>query len=296
MLWKFLRITVGAVLNALAVVVFLIPADVVPSGVSGLAVILNELIGTPVGIVIILMNIPIMILGYRMLPGGWPMVMRTVFVIVLSSMVIDLLMPYMPEGGYSDDRFLNALFGGILGGISAGIIYQAGANLGGTSTLALIVQRRLGTPLSSTILYTDTLVIFIAGFVFGLEGALYALVVIFIGGIAADYVMEGPAVIRTAVIITDKPEEVSQAIINQLHRGVTMLPAKGMYTGKERAMLYITVMRTQVNELRQLIAEVDSGSFVVIGQGHTAYGVGFRPVNGHKSSKALPQEERQNTP
>jgi len=276
--WLYLQIIVGAVLGALSVVVFLVPADVVPSGISGMAVMLNELFGLPIGILALLLNIPIQFVGARMLTGGWRVLVRTVFAIVIYSVVIDLLTPFVPAQGVSDDRILNALFGGVLGGVGGGFVLRTGASLGGTSTLALIVQKRIGTPLSTTFLYTDTLIIIAAGLVFDVEGALYAMVVLFLGGVAADYIMEGPSVIRTAVVITDHPDEVAQALLSQLGRGVTLLPARGAYTGQQRGMLYVTMARTQVNDLKQVVNKVDPKAFVVIGQAHTAYGEGFRPL------------------
>ncbi|MEL7233689.1 MAG: YitT family protein, partial [Chloroflexota bacterium] len=180
--------------------------------------------------------------------------------------------------GFSDDRLLNSLFGGILGGVGGGIVFRTGTNFGGTSVLALILQRKFGLPLSQTFLYVDTFIVAASGLVFGIEGALYAMIVVFVGGVASDYVMEGPSVIRTAFVMTNYPREVSDAVMEHLHRGVTSLPARGMYSGSDRAMLYITVSRAQVNELRHIVADVDENAFLVIGQGHTAYGVGFKPI------------------
>jgi uncharacterized membrane-anchored protein YitT (DUF2179 family) len=283
----YLQLLVGTLIGALSVILFLAPSDVAPSGVTGIAVLLNDVVPSlPIGIMILVMNVPILLLGHRMLPGGWRSTMRTVLIIVLYSLMIDLLAPYMPTTGFSDDRLLNAIFGGITGGLSGGIVFRAGANFGGTSTLALILQRKTGTPLSTTFLYTDTLVIIAAGFVFGIEGALYALIVLVLGGLAMDYVLEGPSVIRTAVIITKKPHEIANAIMNQLGRGVTAIPAKGMYTGEDRWMLYITINRSQVNDLSSLVVDVDEDVFIVIGQGHTAYGEGFKQVR--RSTANLP--------
>lgn len=291
----YLQLLIGSLIGAAGVVYFLVPAQIAPGGVSGVSVLLNEVIGTPVGIVILLLNIPIMYIGYRMLPGGWGMVGDSLLVIVIYSVAIDLLDALDAAHSFSDDRLLNAMFGGIIGGISGGIIYRTGTNFGGTSTLALIIQRRLGTPLSTTTLYTDIIVIMGAGLVFGVEGALYAMVVLFISSVAADYVMEGPSVIRTAFIITSEPDALANALMNTLYRGVTAIPARGMYTGQERSMLYVTISRSQVNDLRGIVAEIDESAFVVIGQGHTAYGAGFRKVkqNGGKpklSPKALQEK------
>jgi uncharacterized membrane-anchored protein YitT (DUF2179 family) len=266
---------VGAFISAIAVIVFEAPSNIAPGGISGIAIILNSLIETPIGVVVLIGNVPIMLLAFKML-GGWRALGGTVFVLVIYSVLIDVLTPYFPPEGISDDVFLNAVFGGIVGGIGAGILYRGGATLGGTSTLARILQKRYGLPLSSGALYTDTAVIVLAGIVFGWELALYAMITLYIAAVVADYVLEGPAVIRTGVIITAEPELVSQAILHRLERGVTGWDGKGMFTGQPRTILYVTVSRPEVNELRRLVLEADPAAFVVIGQGHSAYGQGFK--------------------
>jgi uncharacterized membrane-anchored protein YitT (DUF2179 family) len=271
---------IGAVINAASVVIFLTPFNIAPSGISGLAVILNTLVGTPIGLMTIVMNIPIQYLAYRMLPGGLGVIFRTVFVVIVYSVSLDVLGRFVPAGGINRDLMLNAIFGGVVGGLSSGLVVRLGGTFGGTSTLALILQRRTGTPMSMTYLYTDIAVVVLAGLVYGWAGALYALIVIFIGGLATDYVLEGPAVIRTAVIITDYPEIVSKAVMEQMHRGVTSWEARGMYTGQPRTVLYITIARSQVEDLRRIVTFVDPRAFLVIGQGHTAYGEGFRTIQG----------------
>lgn len=272
----YIWLTLGAVIGAISVIVFLAPFDIAPSGVSGLAVILNKTVGTPIGLMVLVLNIPIQILGYKQLPGGMRTVIRTFFTLVVYTVALDWMAPLFPAQGVGEDALLNTLFGGVTGGISGGLIFRAGGSLGGTSTLALILQRRIGTPMSTTFLYTDMLVIGVAGLIFGWEAALFAIVALFVGGVATDYILEGPSVIRTGVIITDKPKEVANVILHQLGRGCTGWDATGMYTGQPRTMLYVTISRSQVEDLRRLVVEVDNNAFIVIGQGHTAYGEGFK--------------------
>jgi uncharacterized membrane-anchored protein YitT (DUF2179 family) len=258
-----------------AVLVFQAPFQIAPGGISGIAVILNSLFGTPLGVVVLLGNIPIQLLAFRIL-GGWQSLATTAYATVLYSVLLELLVPYFPANGISQDIFLNAVFGGIVGGIGAGLVYRAGGTLGGTSTLGRILQQRYGIPLSSSTLYTDTIVIAAAGLFFGWELALYALITLFIGAAVADYTLEGPSVIRTGVIITDQPQLVAETILTEMHRGVTGWDGKGMFTGQPRTILYVTVSRAQVNELRRLVREADPKAFMVIGQGHAAYGEGFK--------------------
>ncbi|MBN1566069.1 MAG: YitT family protein [Anaerolineae bacterium] len=276
MIFGFALMTLGAAISAVQVAVFMIPAEVVPGGVSSVAVILNALIGTPVGLVILLGNIPIQYFGARML-GGWRTVAGTIYVVAAYSIGVEVL-NYFDVGGVSDDRLLNALFGGAVGGISGGLIYSAGATLGGTSTLARILQDRTGTPMSSTFLYTDTIFIALAALVFGWESALYAVVALVINGVATDYVLEGPSVIRTATIITNHPDEISAMVIRDLNRTVTAWQAEGMYAHQPRAVLFVTISRAEAGRLKDKVIAIDPGAFLVIGQGHAAYGEGFRRI------------------
>jgi len=267
-------LTLGALISAVSVIVFQAPFDIAPAGISGIAVILNSLFGTSIGLVVLIGNIPIQVLAYRML-GGWRGIVSSIFAIVVYSVAIEVLTPYV-TGVLSEDRLLNALFGGIIGGLGASLVIRGGGTMGGTSTLNRILQERFGIPLSTSTLYTDTGVVLLAGLVFGWEGALYAIVSLYVGGAVTDYALEGPSVIRTAVIITDRPQEVSAVILDEMGRGVTGWESRGMFTGATHTVLYVTVARGQVTELRHTVTQADPNVFMVIGHGHTAYGEGFR--------------------
>ena len=277
-LFRYVLIVIGVTAAALSLIVFLQPLDIAPAGVAGASTLLNELFGTPIGLMIFLLNIPIQFLGYKLLPNGSRVILRSVVIIALLSLMIDLLGPLVTDEVISSDRMLNALFGGILGGVGVGLVFRAGATLGGTSTLALILQRRFGFPMSTTFLCTDAVIMIGAGLVYGWEGALYAVIALFIAGMATDYVLEGPSVIRTAMIITDKPAEIAELVFANLQRGATSWTIKGEFTGAERTMLYITVGRSQVRDLKEEVSSVDPNAFMVIGMGHAAYGAGFRRV------------------
>lgn len=272
---RFLFITIGTLVGAASVNIFMAPFDIAPGGITGVGIILNVLVGAPIGAVVFIGNIPIQYLAYRML-GGWRTVVWTLYVVTLYSFAIDFMNPLFPTGGISDDVLLNALFGGIIGGVGAGLIYRGGATFGGTSTLARILQDRYGTPLSSTYLYANIGIVILAGITLGWEGALYATVVLVMEGAASDYVMEGPSVIRTATIITDHPADVSTAVLYQMGRGVTGWEATGMFTGRQRHMLFVSFGRSQVNTLREVVLAADPAALIIIGHGHVAYGAGFR--------------------
>ena len=273
-----LLIVIGAFISAVGVIIFQVPFNIAPGGVSGLAIIISFLVGgAPIGVLVLLGNIPIQIFAFRVL-GGWRSLLGTLAAVLIYSIFIDGLTPVLADVRLSDDILLNALYAGVVGGVGAGLVFRGGGTPGGTSTLGRILQVRYGIPLSSSTLYTDSLVVVLAGIVFGWEGALYAIVALFVGGAVSDYVLEGPSVIRTATVITDYPDTVAQAIIQGMGRGVTAWQGKGMFTHQPRGVLFVTLGRQQVGALRALVLRADPNAFLVIGQGHTAYGHGFRDV------------------
>jgi uncharacterized membrane-anchored protein YitT (DUF2179 family) len=173
---------------------------------------------------------------------------------------------------------LSAIYGGLVGGVGSGLNYRAGGTMGGTGIIGRIIQKRTGVPLSQVYLYTDGVIVLTAGAVFGWELALYALLTLFLAGMASDYTLEGPSSVRTATIITNNPEAVSQALIKGLGRGVSQWQITGSYTGETHAMLTCTIYRPQVNDLKRIVSQVDAQAFVTIGVAHQAFGTGFTPL------------------
>jgi uncharacterized membrane-anchored protein YitT (DUF2179 family) len=144
-------------------------------------------------------------------------------------------------------------------------------------------------------MFTDGAVVLLAALLFGWEIGLYSLITLFIWGVVVDYVLEGPSVVRTAFIITDKPEQVSQAVLERLRLGVTSWPAQGMFTEDRHTFLFCTVSRSDVNTLRKTIMSEDPGAFVVIGQGHQAIGGVISHVNPDKLAQDMLPQEEENT-
>ncbi len=158
-----------------------------------------------------------------------------------------------------------------------------------------MIQLRTGLPVSQVYMFTDGAVVLLAALLFGWEIGLYSLITLFIWGVVVDYVLEGPSVVRTAFIITDKPEEVSQAVLERLRLGVTSWPAQGMFTETRHTFLFCTVSRSDVNTLRKTIMSEDPGAFVVIGQGHQAIGGVISHVNPDDLAKDILPQEEENT-
>ena len=240
-LGDFLLIFAGALLQALAIRLFLVPANLVSGGVSGLAQIINFYTGWPIGLMVFIGNVPLFLLGWRFL-GGPRFALRTAVAIVVVSFSIDALAPLLPADGITQDMVLNALYGAVMSGIGYGLVYRGRGTSGGTDILARILNHWRGISLSQSYLITDSVIILLAGLTFGWENALYALIVLYASGIAAEAITEGSNVVRTAMVVTDHPEQISTRILNDMERGVTVIDATGAYTG-ERA--YFTVLCDQ---------------------------------------------------
>lgn len=269
-------ILVGGVVQAISVVVFLAPADLAPGGVSGLALILHRVlpIAVAIGAWVLLLNLPLFALGLRYL-GGWQFLIRTIITVVIYS-AATALFERLGVRGVTDDIVLNTLFGGIIGGIGMGLVFRAQATTGGTDILALLLVRWRSIPLSQSYLLTDVIVIALAGLTFSWEKALYAVIALYVSGVAAEAIADGVHVSRTATIITQMPDEVAQAVMTRMGRGVTRWSAVGAYTGTERPILFIVISRAETAVLKALVARVDPNAFVVIGQAQEVYGEGFR--------------------
>jgi uncharacterized membrane-anchored protein YitT (DUF2179 family) len=280
--WVYL--TAGSILLIISVNIFLAPANLSPGGVAGISIITNHFFGIPIGLGMLILNIPMLILGFYHL-GRFRFLTGTLYVVLFFNLGVDFTAPWM--GPITDDLLLNALYSAVAGGIGGGLIYRGRGTVAGTGVVARVLQLKTGIPISQIYLFTDGGVILLAGILFGWEIALYSLVVLFVWGVVTDYVLEGPSVIRTAFIVTDAPEDVSQAVFEKLGLGITAWTGQGMFTATERAVLFCTVSRPDVNSLRVVITEVDPKAFVVIGQGHQATGGVL------KQSKSMVKSEAQ---
>jgi uncharacterized membrane-anchored protein YitT (DUF2179 family) len=281
--WKsirdYLMILLGAFIQAVSLRLFLVPASLVSGGISGAAQLINYLSnGWPIGLMVIIGNIPLFVIGWRYL-GGPRFALRTILSIVAFAGFTDLLGLFIPSGGITQDLFLNAIFGGIILGIGLGIVYLGRGTSGGTDILGRILNRRLGISISLSYMLTDSLVVLLAGFVFGWERALYGLVMIYVSGVAADVASQGSSIIRTALIVTSKGKQVTDVIMEELERGVTLIPAKGGYTGDDKSLLYCAISASEVIRLKTVVKETDPDAFMVIGHATEALGEGFKPLH-----------------
>lgn len=270
-IYDFVLTTVGGILLAVNLNLFLAPANIAPGGVSGSAIIINEFTDWPIGLTMLVLNVPMIVLGFVYL-GRFAFLARTLYAVLVYNLGVDLLAPLLPAAGITDDMLLNAIYGGIVAGLGTGLVYRAGGTTAGTGTLSRVIQVKTGIPISQVYFLTDGGVILIAGLVFGWEAALYAMITLFVWGLAADYVQEGPSVVRMAFVVTDEPGAVARALLDRLHLGVTSWHVEGAFTERQHTILFCTVGRPHERSLRRVVREVDPHAFVVTGHGHQATG------------------------
>jgi len=272
----YVLILLGSILQAGSLRVFLIPAKLASGGVSGLSQIINNFTGWPIGVMVLIGNIPLFILGWRFL-GGPRFAARTAFAILSFSILVDIPLPFLPQEGITGDIVLNSLYGGVVSGVGFGLVYRGRGTSGGSDILARILSSWRGIPVSQSYLMTDAMIIFLAGISFSWENALYALVMLYVSGIAAESISQGSNILRTGLVITGRPEPIIEEIFNRLRRGVTVMNAKGGYSGEDKSILLCVVTRAEIPHLKDLTKEIDPKAFLIIGQAHEVRGEGFLP-------------------
>jgi len=289
--WPTIRdyslIAVGAFMQAISLRLFFVPADLASGGVSGISQLVNHFTGWPIGLMVLIGNIPLFGLGWRFL-GGRRFAARTALAIFTYSLLTDLLLktPFFAANGsgtglindLKGDIFLNSLYGAIVSGIGYGLVYRARGTSGGSDILARILNKWRGVSMTQSYLMVDTAVILGAGFVFGWKQALYAMITLYISGLVSETVLEGGGTVRTAMIITSEADAVSNRVLEDLERGLTILEGSGAYTGEARPVLYCVITRAEVATLKAIVHEVDPHAFMVIGIAHEALGEGFKPL------------------
>lgn len=274
---RLFLITVGAVLFGLSLTMFLEHNKIAPGGVSGLAVVINNLWGFPSGLVMALMNVPLFILG--LIVFGREETFYTLYSIVASSLATD----YIPAPVLTDNLLLAAIFGGVVMGIGIGIMLLGGGNSGGTVMAARLAQHWFFRHMGITwILFAiDCVVVLFSAFAFGAEIAMYALIALYISSKVLDLVIEG-ATAKSVYVISPQAHEVGLRVLDEMERGATMISARGMYTDTERGML-MCVLETsrEVNTLKEMVKEVDEDAFVIVNDVREVMGEGFKPKAGH---------------
>jgi len=267
-------IALGSLLIALALDWFLIPNKIAAGGVSGIATLIHYLFGLPVGAVMIALNVPLFLLGFREL--GLKFGLRSLYGMLILSLAVDLLAPYFKA--LTSDSFLACLYGGVLSGVGLGIVFKFKGSTGGTDLAAAILRRFTKTNVGMTLLFIDGLVVLASGIVFNPEQALYALITIVVSSWLIDVVQEGMGYARAFFIISDKNDLIAEKIITELDRSGTCLKGEGIYTRQEKDVLLAVVNRSEVSRLKEIVSAADPKAFVIVANVHEVLGEGFKPI------------------
>jgi uncharacterized membrane-anchored protein YitT (DUF2179 family) len=160
-----------------------------------------------------------------------------------------------------------------------GLVFRAQGTTGGTDIIARLLGRWRGVPLSQSYLITDTVIVFLAAYAFGVEAALYAVIALYATGLTAETTSEGVGIVRAATIITAQPYAIADRVLADMGRGVTGWTGTGMYSGETRHILFVAVSRAEISQLKAIVHDADRNAFVVIGSAHEALGEGFKPIS-----------------
>jgi uncharacterized membrane-anchored protein YitT (DUF2179 family) len=280
-------IVIGSIILAAGFVFFISPYKIVPGGVYGIAIVIHYLTegvfswapsGLPIGLMGLIMNIPLTIIGIKIL--GPRFGVKTVVGFVLTSVFMDLITYFYGEAPLvADDALLSSIFGGVLVGLGLGLIFKSKATSGGSDIVAMIIAKYTKLPLGQLMIYVDSAIVLIGLLVFAdWKIPLYSWIVIYITGKTIDIVLQGMSVDKTLFIISDKFEEIRNRIINDLNRGGTYIPGKGMYNGSDKTIIFTVVNRREMAVLQEYIHEIDPTAFLTVLEANEILGEGFKSL------------------
>jgi len=268
----YILILIGASIMGFAIKNIYDPIGLVTGGVSGVAIILKKQLGVPLWLTNTAINVPLFAAAARL--KGWKFIKRT----LVATVALSVSLYVIPEIPFlMDDLLLTALFGGIITGAGAGIVFACQATTGGTDMMAALIQRKLRHYSVAQVMQVLDGIIVIAGiFVFGIHASLYAIVAIYVTTKVTDALMEGMNYAKSAFIITAHPEQVADELMKELDRGASGIHIKGMYTGEERMMVFCVVGKKQIPQLKQIVGTIDPDAFVVVSDAREVLGEGFQ--------------------
>jgi uncharacterized membrane-anchored protein YitT (DUF2179 family) len=280
-------IVIGSIILAAGFVFFISPYKIVPGGVYGIAIVIHYMTegvfswapsGLPIGMMGLIMNIPLTIIGVKIL--GPRFGVKTVVGFVLTSVFMDLITYLYGEAPLvAGDALLSSIFGGVLVGLGLGLIFKSKATSGGSDIVAMILAKYTKMPLGQLMIYVDSAIVLIGLVVFAdWKIPLYSWIVIYVTGKTIDIVLQGMSVDKTLFIISDKFVEIRERIINDLHRGGTYIPGKGMYNGSDKTIIFTVVNRREMALLQEYIHEIDPKAFLTVLEANEILGEGFKSL------------------
>lgn len=263
-------IIIGSLLYALGLNYFIIANHLAEGGFTGISLILHYTLGLPVGMVLLVGNLPLLIIGWKL--WGWEFVSKTFLGVIATSLFIDLTTGFQMK---VENLLLAALYGGFITGAGLGLVLRNGGTTGGADIVGRLFNQYYGVRLGKFYLVFDSLVISTVAFIFGLEIALYSLVAIYVFSKVNDYIIDGLDAARQALIISDKIEKIASAIDQELERGFTFLKGKG-HLHQDKDILLCVVSKWQIFRLKRLVKNIDPKAFIIVSDVYEALGEGFK--------------------
>lgn len=273
----FLKEMVAIVLYGVAVEMFVAPNQIVTGGITGISLILNNLFSIPIGTTTMVLNLPLFVVGFQKLGRGF--IIRTLRIVFLLSVFIDVVMPYFPK--YEGEKLLAALFGGVLLGIALAIVLTNGGSTGGTDIIVKLVHvKKPHMSLGNIVMLTDLVIVVLGAIVYrDIETILYGIVLLYVSGVMLDRVVKGSDERWMVLTMSKKGEEISKGIQNEVGRGTTLINATGGYSGDEMPLLLCVVDAREMFALKKVIKRCDPRAFVIVSQAAEILGEGFKDFN-----------------
>ena len=271
----YLLMALGCVLGGAAYPLFLVPNQIAPGGLTGVATIFNYLWGWPVGVTSMALNLPLFVIGYKAM--GRVFAFRSLVATLLFSACIDLIQ--LPP--LTDDILLGTVYGALVLGVGLGLIMRGGATTGGSDMAARMVHKKFPVVTVGAFLFMiDCAVILCAAFTMSARAALYALICIFVNAKAVDLVLAGFGSAKACFIITNRAVDIARRIMAELDRGATVVNGTGAYSGRERTLLISVVSQREVIPLKKIVRQEDEKAFMFITDTHETLGEGFSALAG----------------
>lgn len=267
---RWLMIVVGAFIYSIGLNTFLVANHLAEGGFVGISLLLLYKLHWPLSISFLVLNIPLLLLTWRML--GREFIFKTAVGVVAVSLFSWLTSQWLLPTG---DPLLAALYAGVVTGVGLGLIFRAGGTTGGSDIIARLVRHFRGIAMGRTLFAIDVCVIAVVALIIGYKTAMYSLVALFIASRVIDFVIEGVNTGKALTIISNHNEEIAAAIHEQLERGTTLLQARGGFTGQDKQVIYCVVPREEVPRVQRIVATMDPRAFVVVNNVHEVLGEGF---------------------
>jgi len=264
---KLVLLTIGILLVAVALELFLIPNKIIDGGVVGISIMTSYLTNLPLGIFIFTFNLPFLAFGYKKL--GKNFIITSFYCITMLSIAVNFFHGMVKA---TTDLLLACIFGGIILGIGLGIILRNNGSLDGTEIIAVSLNKKVSFSIGEIIMVINLFILGSAGFVFGWDRAMYSLLAYFIIFKTIDVVIEGLDESKSIIIISDKYEEIARDIMTKFERGVTYIQGQGAYSGEDKKIIFCVVSRLELANLKNHLLEIDPSAFIAIENVHEVEG------------------------